>query len=80
MLSNLLNLARGNPQDLHRYLNAMLAIEPEQGQYHWLRAMVRYELDDRPAARSDVEWLLEHKPDGVNLDPVRALQAELDRE
>lgn len=80
MLTNLLGLARGNPRDLHRYLNAMLAIEPDNGPYHWLRAMVRYELDDRRAARADVEWLLEHEPEGVNLDQVRALKAELERE
>ena len=80
MLTNLLGLSRGDPQALHRYLNAMLAIEPAHGPYHWLRAMVRYELEERKAARDDVAWLLEHEPDGVNLSQVRALQAELERE
>ncbi|MCH8923917.1 MAG: trypsin-like peptidase domain-containing protein, partial [Planctomycetes bacterium] len=47
MLSNLLGVSRGKPEALHRYLNTMLAIEPTHGPYHWLRAMVRYELDQR---------------------------------
>ncbi|MEX0676571.1 MAG: transglutaminase family protein [Pirellulales bacterium] len=79
MLGNLLGLARGKPETLHRYLNAMLAIEPTHGPYHWLRAMVRYELDERDAARDDVAWLLEHQPAGVDLEGVRALQRELER-
>jgi len=80
MLQNLLGLSRNDPAALHRYLNAMLAIDPEHGPYHFLRAMVRYQLDQRDLARADVTWLLEHEPEGVNLDQVRALQVELERE
>ena len=84
MLSNLLNLARGNPQDLHRYLNAMLAIEPDHGQYHWLRAMVRYELDERQAARADVarrascsrNVVVDRDADAVLLARARAVEAQ----
>ncbi len=80
MLQNLLSVSRSDPAALHRYLNAMLAVEPEHGPYHMLRAMVRYQLNERQRARDDVDWLLEHEPVGVNLDQVRALQTELDRE
>ena len=38
MLQNLLGLSHNDPDALHRYLNAMLAIEPEHGPYHFLRA------------------------------------------
>ena len=41
--------------------------------------MVRYQLDDRDQALVDVAWLLEHEPEGVNLNQVRALQIELQR-
>ncbi len=80
MLQNLLGLSRNDPAALHRYLNAMLAIEPAHGPYHLLRAMVRYQLDERDQALADVAWLLEHEPAGVNLDQVRALQIELERQ
>lgn len=80
MLQNLLSVSRTDPPALHRYLNAMLAVDPQHGPYHMLRAMVRYQLDEKQQAREDVDWLLEHEPVGVNLDQVRALEIELDRE
>lgn len=80
MLQNLLSISRNDPPALNRYLNAMLAIDSTHGQYHLLRAMVRYQLDERAGAREDVAWLLEHEPAGVNLDQVRALEMELNRE
>jgi serine protease Do len=78
MLTNLLGVA-GSDAVVNRYLNALLAIEPDNGPYHFVRAVVRYRLDDREASRDDVDWLLEHHPDGVDLGRVRALQADLDR-
>ncbi|REK19623.1 MAG: hypothetical protein DWQ37_00745 [Planctomycetota bacterium] len=78
MLQNLLSPSRGDPAALHRYLNAMLAIEPSHVSYHWLRAMVRYELGQRAGAREDVAWLLEREPEGILLEQVRALEARLD--
>ncbi|MEX0978532.1 MAG: transglutaminase-like domain-containing protein, partial [Pirellulales bacterium] len=78
MLTNLLNVA-GNDAAMNRYLNAILAIEPGNGPFHFVRAVVRYRLDDRDAARDDVTWLLEHEPAEVDLNRVRALQADLDR-
>jgi S1-C subfamily serine protease/regulator of sirC expression with transglutaminase-like and TPR domain len=79
MLTNLLQVAGGDDA-VHRYLNAILAVEPDHGPFHFLRAIVRYRLDERPAARDDVEWLLQHKPAGVDLERVMALQADLERE
>ncbi|MEX2315858.1 MAG: transglutaminase family protein [Pirellulales bacterium] len=78
MLTNLLNVA-GNDAAMNRYLNAILAIEPGNGPFHFVRAVVRYRLDDRNAARDDVAWLLEHEPADVDLNRVRALQTDLDR-
>jgi regulator of sirC expression with transglutaminase-like and TPR domain len=79
MLTNLLGVADSDAA-VHRYTNALLALEPDHGPFHFLRAIVRYRLDDKEAARQDVEWLLEHKPAGVDLERVMALQADLDRE
>ena len=80
MLQNLLSTSRTDPKALHRYLNAMLAVDEDHGPYHMLRAMVRYQLDERELARQDVAWLLEHEPAGVNLAQVRALENELNRD
>ena len=80
MLQNLLGISRSDPAALHRYLNAMLAISPEQGQYRLMRAVVRYQLQQRERALDDVRWILVHEPAGIDLDQVRALQAELERQ
>jgi serine protease Do len=79
MLSNLLGVSNNDPRAMHRYLNAVLAIEPTQSQYHWLRAIVRYRLDEREAALEDVAWLLEKKPAGIEIDRVIELQHALMR-
>jgi serine protease Do len=78
MLTNLLNVA-GTDAAMNRYLDAILAVEPQNGPFHFVRAVVRYRLEDREAARDDVAWLLEHEPADVDLNRVRALQADLDR-
>jgi regulator of sirC expression with transglutaminase-like and TPR domain len=80
MLQNLLGVSRSDPAALSRYLNAMLALSPEQAQFHLMRAVVRYQLQQHDRALEDVRWILEHEPAGIDLDQVRALQAELERQ
>ncbi len=79
MLQNLLGASRSDPAALHRYLNTLLGISPEHAQFHLMRAVVRYQLQERERALADVRWLLEHEPPGIDLEQVRALQAELER-
>jgi hypothetical protein len=45
-----------------------------------MRAVVRYQLQQRERALDDVRWILAHEPAGIDLEQVRALQAELERE
>ena len=71
MLSNLHNVSGDDLTAAHRYLNATVAIEPSQAQYRWMRGLVRYRLGERGAALEDVAWLLEHKPETVDLRPGR---------
>ncbi|HEX3726475.1 MAG TPA: transglutaminase family protein, partial [Pirellulales bacterium] len=74
MLHNLLGVSGTDPKAMHRYLNAILSIEPASGQHRWLRAIVRYRLQERADALADIEWLLEHKPPGVEIARVHDLQ------
>ncbi|MBI3838159.1 MAG: trypsin-like peptidase domain-containing protein [Planctomycetia bacterium] len=78
MLHNLLGLAGSEPPVMHRYLNAILAIDPNSAQHHWLRAIVRYRLELREGSEEDVDWLLEKRPAGIDhtrvLDLRRALE------
>jgi regulator of sirC expression with transglutaminase-like and TPR domain len=77
MLQNLLSVSTSDTTALSRYLNAALALDGNHGHYHWLRAIVRLRLEDRAGAAEDVEWLVEHKPEGVDQTRVLEMQRAL---
>lgn len=81
MLHNLLGLAQ-EAQDLPgmlRYLDAILLLAPDLGQDRFLRAAVHYQLNHKPESLVDVDWILEHRPEGVDLNRLQQLRDELTR-
>jgi regulator of sirC expression with transglutaminase-like and TPR domain len=82
MLQNLLGVARGERDvaGVLRYLDAILTVTPDAAEERWIRAVLRYQSGQRDAAREDADWLLEHHPKGMNLEPVRELKRRLDGE
>jgi serine protease Do len=81
MLQNLLGIARGS-RDLRgmlTYLDTLLAIAPDSAAERWVRAMVHYQLGHRLEALEDVNWLLDKRPDGIELDRVEELRRLLTR-
>ncbi len=81
MLHNLLNVARGerDPAGMLRYLDALVALEPDSAQDRGLRALVRAQSGDREAALEDVDWLLEKQPDKVDVERLREFRRTLTR-
>jgi regulator of sirC expression with transglutaminase-like and TPR domain len=81
MLHNLLSIAReeGDLPGIRRYLDTMVAIAPDAGPERLLRAAVRSQSGDRQGALEDVDWLLEHRPAGTDLERVLELQRLLSR-
>ena len=81
MLGNLRGLAeRASDADgLLRYLNAILTITPEAGEPRWTRARLLLYSGRRAEAIVDADWLLEHHPEGINLNQVDELRRALDR-
>lgn len=76
MLRNLLGLAQRKPDRaaMLRYLETLLAVDPRLAQERGLRAIVRYETGRRDAAVADLDWFLEHEPDGIDLERIRAMR------
>jgi S1-C subfamily serine protease/regulator of sirC expression with transglutaminase-like and TPR domain len=76
MLRNLLGVAQRERDLLAalRYLNTIIALDDQSGPDRLMRAAVLYESGQRAAAAAEVEWLLKHKPAGV--DPSRVRQLE----
>ena len=45
----------------------------------WARALLRWQSGEQEGAKQDADWLLEHQPDGAELDRVRDFRAILER-
>jgi len=76
MLHNLAGVAE-REQDLLavlRYFDTIILLDPEAPYARWRRGVLNLQTGQSAAARADFDWLLEHKPDGINLDEVRQLR------
>ncbi|GIW81596.1 MAG: hypothetical protein KatS3mg105_3403 [Gemmatales bacterium] len=81
MLHNLMGIAGDNRDALAmlRYLDAVLTVDPDAGNEHWMRAVLRYQTGRLQGAKADTDWLLEHQPDGIDLNRVRELRQFIDQ-
>lgn len=66
------NLTSGLP-----YLDALVELTPNGGMERWSRAMLRMRVGDSSGARSDLEWLLENRPEGIDPDRIAGLLRSL---
>lgn len=76
MLHNLLNVAERekDQEGMLRYLSAILAVAPDAAQQRGMRAFLRHKTGDRDGALQDVDWLLEHPPEGMDVEALRAFR------
>jgi serine protease Do len=81
MLHNLINVAREerDTTGMIRYLDAIVAIQPQAAQERALRVGLRYQTGDLAGALADVDWLLEKRPDGVDLEQLKMVRRLLER-
>jgi hypothetical protein len=62
-----------------RYLDAIVAIDPNPAQERAMRVELRYRAGDVAGALADVNWLLEKNPDGLDVAEVKKMQRFLER-
>ena len=76
MLQNLLGIAQGkqDKEAMLRYLEAMIAVEPELARERGLLAIVQFETGRQDAAVAGLNWFFDKQPPGVDLDQVRQMQ------
>ena len=76
MLGNLLGLAqqKSDKEAVLRYLEALLTIDPTLVRERGLRAILHYETGRRERAVQDLDWFLENKPAGIDLEQIREMQ------
>jgi regulator of sirC expression with transglutaminase-like and TPR domain len=72
ILHNLLNVAQAERDTVGmlRYLDAIVAVAPESAQERGLRASLRYQRGDTKGALEDADWLLDHRPAGLDVEKV----------
>lgn len=80
MLGNLRGIAtrEGSREDVLRYLEATLAIEPDSVSDRVMRMVTAARLGRRDAALDDARWLLDRQPPGIDLEQVRAVVERLE--
>ncbi|MFN0196433.1 MAG: transglutaminase family protein, partial [Planctomycetaceae bacterium] len=80
MLRNLMSVARdaSDAEGMLRYVDTLVELNPDIGQERWFRAVLQFQTKRIEEALLDTNWLLEHQPEGVNLDQVRELQTILE--
>ncbi len=78
MLHNLLGLAQSadDSERVLRYLDAIVAVEPDALQERAMRALVRRRTGRNRAALADLDWFIEQEPAGIDLDQVRRMRAQ----
>jgi serine protease Do len=81
MLANLLGVAqeRDDKEAMLRYLEAIVAVRPDAVQERGLRAIIRQQTGRRDAALADLDWFLEHRPEGLDLDRIREMRNVFER-
>lgn len=76
MLGNLLGLAqqKSDREAVLRYLEALLIIDPTLVRERGMRAILHYETGRREQAVQELNWFLENKPAGIDLEQIREMQ------
>jgi regulator of sirC expression with transglutaminase-like and TPR domain len=79
MLRNLLGIAQrnGSSADMLRYLDVIVALNPDSAADRLSRARVNIQRGDNVAAKGDVRWLLDHEPPGVDSEKLGELYRSL---
>jgi len=83
MLRNLIDIEvnrRRNPDGASGYLELLLAIRPDAAQERFQRALLRMQGDDLAGAKQDIDWLLQHRPPGIDYPRLEAFRDTLPRE
>jgi serine protease Do len=76
MLGNLLGLAqqKSDKEAVLRYIEGLLIIDPTLVRERGLRAILHHETGRRDQAVQGLQWFLENKPAGIDLEQIREMQ------
>lgn len=80
MLRNLVDIEinrEQTPEGAADYLELLLAIEPKAARERFQRALLRMQDDNVTGAKEDLDWLLEHRPPGIDYGRLEVFRGTL---
>lgn len=79
MLRNLIDhtFSEEAPEETLRYMELMAELDPEDPFARWGRGMLRYRTGNAAGAKADFEWLLDHRPAGIDLNRIHEIYRQL---
>lgn len=80
MLRNLVDIEinrRRTPEQAEDYLELLLAIQPDAAYERFQRAILRVQASKLEGAREDLDWLLEHRPPGLDYSRLQQFRKSL---
>lgn len=79
MVRNLVNVStmERDVQSMLRYLDILLLLRKDAAHERWQRAVLRTRTGQPAAAAKDLDWLIEHHPEGVDIKSVESLRKSL---
>jgi len=83
MLRNLVDLEINQnkmPDGAADYIELLLAIQPDAAHERFQRALLRLQDDNMQGARDDLDWLLEHRPPGIDYRRLEVFRGTLAEE
>ena len=81
VLRNLIGSAsrQADLEAMLRYVEALVALVPDDGEYRMMRAIARHETDRDHGAIEDLDWLIDRRPPGININEVQQMRDFLTR-
>jgi regulator of sirC expression with transglutaminase-like and TPR domain len=81
VLRNLLSNAQraDDKEAMLRYVDALLVLAPSGAQERGFRAVLRFETGRRDEALADLDWFLENKPEGIEIEKIREMRKVFER-
>jgi serine protease Do len=78
LLSNLRGIAESerSMEDLEKYVEALLVLEPDSVAFRGMRAVVRFENGRLAAALEDLDWVVQNPPPGIDLSTVLRMRQQ----
>ena len=80
MLRNLFGIAEAarDNEGMLRYVETVVTVDPELVAERGMRAVIRFQAGRHRSALADLDWFLETKPEGVDLDRIRQMRQQFE--